>query len=71
MCEREDESAEHLFFQCAYSNELWTKILNWQGIQRPVGGWCQEVNWVINWANRNKVVDELHRMALASCTYYI
>lgn len=71
LCEREHEYAKHLFFQCAYSNELWTKILNWKGIQRPVGGWCQEVNWAINWANGNKAVDELYKMALAGCTNYI
>ncbi|XP_075080594.1 uncharacterized protein LOC142166077 [Nicotiana tabacum] len=42
LCEKVEESHEHLFFQCKYSTSIWSKLLQWVGIQRNVQGWDAE-----------------------------
>ncbi|XP_059310884.1 uncharacterized protein LOC132062306 [Lycium ferocissimum] len=36
LCNVENESANHLFFACTFSEGIWAKILAWQGIRRNV-----------------------------------
>ncbi|XP_075099695.1 uncharacterized protein LOC142176344 [Nicotiana tabacum] len=71
LCNTEDESIEHLFFSCKFSAELWTKLLNWQGINILPMGWSQEVNWAINHAKRKNAKAGIFRMMMAGCIYYL
>lgn len=43
LCRTEKESIQHLFFECEYSKALWSRILVWQGMNRGVLGWEQEL----------------------------
>ncbi|XP_060206264.1 uncharacterized protein LOC132633869 [Lycium barbarum] len=40
------ESHEHLFFDCGYSQHIWAAILQWVGLNRDIGYWHSEVEWL-------------------------
>ncbi|XP_060212026.1 uncharacterized protein LOC132639602 [Lycium barbarum] len=52
FCDSADETLDHLLFNCTITRALWTRLLNWLGIQRTIGTWQEEVNWVCTWAKR-------------------
>ncbi|XP_016499657.1 uncharacterized protein LOC107818219 [Nicotiana tabacum] len=35
LCNNEKETIQYLFFECSYSKALWSKLLEWPGIDRP------------------------------------
>ncbi|KAK6788794.1 hypothetical protein RDI58_012592 [Solanum bulbocastanum] len=35
MCKQEDETRDHLFFECALANSLWRRLLQWTTISQP------------------------------------
>ncbi|XP_075109196.1 uncharacterized protein LOC142180987 [Nicotiana tabacum] len=41
-----DETLEHMLFECTYSQHMWKSILSWLSIQRRIGNWQEEVQWV-------------------------
>lgn len=41
------ESRNHLFFEYAYSKEVWFTVLEWCGIHRNVGDWSTELIWAM------------------------
>lgn len=71
LCEKVEESHEHLFFQCNYSTSIWSKLLQWMGIQRNVQGWDAEKQWAIRHALGKKQMCATYRMLLACAVYYI
>ncbi|XP_060183210.1 uncharacterized protein LOC132613180 [Lycium barbarum] len=40
------ESHEHLFFDCGYSQHIWAAILQWVGMNKHIGHWHSEVEWL-------------------------
>ncbi|XP_060202516.1 uncharacterized protein LOC132630951 [Lycium barbarum] len=40
------ETMQHLFFDCTYSKYIWHTILTWLGIQKQIGTWEEEVQWL-------------------------
>ncbi|XP_059301937.1 uncharacterized protein LOC132053858 [Lycium ferocissimum] len=66
LCEEEDESIEHLFFECTFSNALWTTMLRWMGLHRAAMGWQQEVTWAINYAKGQNAAADAYRLVLGA-----
>ncbi|XP_019241488.1 PREDICTED: uncharacterized protein LOC109221461 [Nicotiana attenuata] len=71
LCESEDESREHLFFLCKYSESVWSRLLKWQGIRRKHMGWIMEQEWVERYARGKNGSADIYRMTLAACVYAI
>ncbi|XP_019252716.1 PREDICTED: secretory carrier-associated membrane protein 2-like [Nicotiana attenuata] len=71
LCKRASETIQHLFFECPYANALWSKLLVWQGIKRPVYGWDEELRWAEKWTKRKNAAAELYKMALTATVYYV
>ncbi|XP_021840133.2 uncharacterized protein [Spinacia oleracea] len=46
LCHNTDESRDHLFFECSYSAEIWSHVLQRSGIHRTSGTWNEKVQWV-------------------------
>ncbi|XP_019244491.1 PREDICTED: uncharacterized protein LOC109224365 [Nicotiana attenuata] len=42
----EEETHDHLFFECSYSKFIWKQILRLFGIDRQVGRWQEEIEWM-------------------------
>ncbi|KAE8727556.1 hypothetical protein F3Y22_tig00005459pilonHSYRG00268 [Hibiscus syriacus] len=45
LCREEDESRNHLFFECAFSVRLWKVILSMCGDRHTVGDWDKVSQW--------------------------
>ncbi|XP_060200662.1 uncharacterized protein LOC132628929 [Lycium barbarum] len=45
------ENHRHLFFECSYSKFIWQTLLHWMEIQRPIGDWNTEVQWMAKRVN--------------------
>ncbi|XP_019264347.1 PREDICTED: uncharacterized protein LOC109241979 [Nicotiana attenuata] len=71
LCNSDKETIQHLFFECPYAKVLWSKLLEWQGIGRPVQGWDEELKWAEKWAKRRNATAELYKMVLAATIYYV
>ncbi|XP_009790774.2 uncharacterized protein [Nicotiana sylvestris] len=71
MCNNEKETIQHLFFKCSYAQALWSKLLEWQGIDRPVQGWEEELKWAEKLAKRRNATTELYKMVLEATIYYV
>lgn len=46
LCWSADETHDHLYMKCNVTRSLWRRLLLWMGVQRNVGGWNTEVEWV-------------------------
>ncbi|XP_019265436.1 PREDICTED: uncharacterized protein LOC109242998 [Nicotiana attenuata] len=42
----EEETHDHLFFECSYSKFIWKQLLSLFGNDRQVGGWQEEIEWM-------------------------
>nr|XP_009628486.1 uncharacterized protein LOC104118828 [Nicotiana tomentosiformis] len=42
---RSNESIDHLFFQCQYCANVWSKLLKWQGVMKMPTLWQDEITW--------------------------
>ncbi|XP_019258471.1 PREDICTED: uncharacterized protein LOC109236718 [Nicotiana attenuata] len=71
MCNSEKETINHLFFECPYANVLWSKLLEWQGIDKSIQGWDKELKWAEKWTKRRNGAAQLYKTVLASTIYYV
>ncbi|XP_019254658.1 PREDICTED: uncharacterized protein LOC109233289 [Nicotiana attenuata] len=71
LCNNEAKAIDHVFFKCGMSAEIWSKLLQWQGIYRQMLNWQEELLWgKINKTGRNAEA-ELYIMVLAGCNYHV
>ncbi|OIT08411.1 hypothetical protein A4A49_63323, partial [Nicotiana attenuata] len=52
FCKAITETQHHLFFDCAVTNRLWTRLLLWLDIKRSIKDWKEELNWASNMARK-------------------
>ena len=71
LCRVENESAEHLFFQCSVGNQIWTEIKNWLGITRAMHTLKAAVKWMIKEARGTGLPAKIKRISLACTVYHI
>lgn len=46
LCEKENETLQHLFFECEVFGSIWQQLFYWQGIQRLKKPWHEELQWI-------------------------
>ncbi|KAK4408791.1 hypothetical protein Sango_0460100 [Sesamum angolense] len=69
LCINTQETAKHLFFECTFSNFVWTNIRQWLGINRRMSTLLNAVKWLIKEKMRSSVQNKARLIALA-CTVY-
>ncbi|KAK4404428.1 hypothetical protein Sango_0811400 [Sesamum angolense] len=69
LCINTQETAKHLFFECPFSNLVWTNIRQWLGIHRRMSTLLSVVKWLIKEKTRSSVQNKARLIALA-CTVY-
>lgn len=71
LCTVVNDSHEHLFFKCPFSEEIWNKVkakankLNWDG------NWRNVVSVLANERCNNSIYSVLYRMVVATSSYFI
>ncbi|XP_019237338.1 PREDICTED: uncharacterized protein LOC109217530 [Nicotiana attenuata] len=66
-----DETMEHLFFECAYSKFVWDQLLQLFEINRTVGNWQEEVNWMTMKTKKRDMKWTILGNAFAATVYQI
>ncbi|XP_060187233.1 uncharacterized protein LOC132616675 [Lycium barbarum] len=52
FCTRSEETFDHLFFTCSYTNNIWARLLKWLGHTRVIGNWQEKIEWMSRMARR-------------------
>lgn len=71
MCGDTNDTIEHLLYQCTSSHNVWTKLLQWQGITRAPMGRKDEVDWASNLMKGKSHKADIQRVVLAGSVYHI
>ena len=64
FCDQE-ESVNHLFFECIKLNRIWKVVLHWLRIIHVPGIWSEEMSWLLRKYHGKGWKSDLVRMALA------
>ena len=64
FCDQE-ESVNHLFFECTKLNRIWQAVLHWLRIIHVPGIWSEEMSWLLRKYHGKGWKSDLVRMALA------
>ncbi|XP_016512084.1 uncharacterized protein LOC107829150 [Nicotiana tabacum] len=72
LCERDiEETHDHLFFKCPYSQSLWKGMLGWLRYQRSVANWEAGVKWLSVNANNRNPRKTILGVVFAAAVYHI
>ncbi|XP_016446187.1 uncharacterized protein LOC107771350 [Nicotiana tabacum] len=66
-----EETHDHLYFECPYSQSLWTGMLEWLSYQRKVENWEDEVQWLTTNVNNRNPRKTLLGVVFAAVVYHI
>lgn len=69
LCEREEETLDHLFFGCVFSKEVWRQVAAWCGMQRTARRWEEEKQYMETMCTNNNMQQRLYRCMLAIVSY--
>ncbi|KAL0456550.1 UNVERIFIED_CONTAM: hypothetical protein Slati_0994200 [Sesamum latifolium] len=69
LCINRRESAGHLFFECSFSDFVWSHIRHWVGISRRMSTLLSTVKWLKKEKTGSPVQNKVRRIALA-CTVH-
>lgn len=51
FCDKDDETKDHIFFECSYSKKILEMVLQLCNIGKVVGSWSQELAWAFLQSN--------------------
>ncbi|XP_019258261.1 PREDICTED: uncharacterized protein LOC109236524 [Nicotiana attenuata] len=72
MCKQENETRDHLFWQCPYATQVWNKMCRWLGKQHlGNGNWQQFLQWTIRQAKGKSSYAMTFRMIFAETVYHL
>ena len=69
LCERDYETAQHLFFGCPFTSEIWKQIRGWLGIDRSMSTIHSALKWFKKDHRGNSWQNTAKKSAFA-CTVY-
>ncbi|KAL0446228.1 UNVERIFIED_CONTAM: hypothetical protein Slati_1750700 [Sesamum latifolium] len=69
LCINRGESVGHLFFECSFSDFVWSHIRHWVGISRRMSTLLSAVKWLKKEKTGSPVQNKARRIALA-CTVH-
>ncbi|KAL0386604.1 UNVERIFIED_CONTAM: hypothetical protein Slati_4592800 [Sesamum latifolium] len=69
LCINQQESARHLFFECPFSNYVWSQIRHWVGFSRRMSTLLSAVKWLKKENTGSSVQNKARHIALA-CTVH-
>ncbi|KAI5448508.1 hypothetical protein KIW84_015788 [Lathyrus oleraceus] len=65
----EQETIDHLFFQCREIKNIWKSIMGWMGMDHIPGNWNEEVNWISELSKSKAGKVKILNCALAETIY--
>lgn len=65
------ESIDHLFFECPFTNQIWSQVLKWMRIDHKPAGWGMELNWIISCSKGKSNKAKILKGLFAETAYHI
>ncbi|XP_058724336.1 uncharacterized protein LOC131595849 [Vicia villosa] len=65
----QDETIEHLLFECPVTKTIWKQVLAWMEYVREPLNWTQELSWLVQNCKGKSVRSDLLKMAIAETVY--
>ncbi|XP_009759295.2 uncharacterized protein [Nicotiana sylvestris] len=70
LCNKENETMQHIFFKCEITGKVWNGLLRLQGIQRSHKNWQDEITWMEKMAKGKSARAAICRITLAVAIYH-
>lgn len=71
FCGEDEETMDHLFFDCRFSKEVWTQVASWCGIRRVAMRWDVERIFLISQCSTNNITQRFYRCIVSVLIYQI
>ncbi|GJX96249.1 RNA-directed DNA polymerase, eukaryota, partial [Tanacetum coccineum] len=71
LCGSQQDSHEHLFFECSYSSKVWNYIRNLAGMEQVPPVLDDIMLWFIPMANKRSFKNVVGKMLFAAASYYL
>lgn len=71
LCDVEEETLDHLFFQCEFSGGVWKEVVEWGGISRLPHDWSEERRIMITQYRSSTRKQSMYRCMLTVIVYEI
>ncbi|GFS37427.1 phytochrome and flowering time regulatory protein [Actinidia rufa] len=71
LCSAQNETLNHLFFQCTFGKQIWANIKSWLGISRAMQSLKATVKWLIKEARGTGFPAKIKRIGIACMVYSI
>ncbi|XP_057512765.1 uncharacterized protein LOC130794818 [Actinidia eriantha] len=71
LCRTENETAEHLFFQCNFARQVWNSVKGWLGFRRSLSTLKAAVKWSIKEDRSMGIQSKEKRLGIACTTYFV
>ncbi|GKD93401.1 reverse transcriptase domain, reverse transcriptase zinc-binding domain protein, partial [Tanacetum coccineum] len=71
LCESQPDSHEHLFFECAFSQQVWSHLKGFAGLPNTTLSINEIINDILPFAARKTSKSIIAKLVLAAATYFI
>ncbi|GJX83736.1 reverse transcriptase zinc-binding domain-containing protein [Tanacetum coccineum] len=71
LCKSQQDSHEHLFFECSYSSSIWQNVLNVVGISGVSSQWDDIMLWLLPISKSKNVISIIGRLIVAATAYFL
>lgn len=71
LCSREDETINHLFFDCTYTTKVWSEILEKIGVQHRPLIWHNEWEWMMKHVKGRSKEKQKLKITFAAAVYFV
>ncbi|GKE35893.1 RNA-directed DNA polymerase, eukaryota, reverse transcriptase zinc-binding domain protein, partial [Tanacetum coccineum] len=71
LCNSENDSHDHLFFNCDYSKDVWRQIKSKLKEPNWNSNWENVIEAIVNYGCRNTIKSIIQRISIATAIYYI
>lgn len=67
----ENESCQHLFFECKGTRTVWNHTLRWMKIDHNPKGWQTEQEWIYHMVKRKNCQSKILKIAIVEMVYTV
>ncbi|XP_022018820.1 uncharacterized protein LOC110918847 [Helianthus annuus] len=71
MCYENNDSHNHLFFECNYSTQVWIKVCGKGGMNTVSPEWEAIVSWLAARASSKSAINFISRLIVAASIYFV
>ncbi|GJX07924.1 RNA-directed DNA polymerase, eukaryota, reverse transcriptase zinc-binding domain protein [Tanacetum coccineum] len=71
LCKKENDSHEHLFFKCTYSEDIWSNVKDKVGRRNWSNEWEKVASTIVKGGCNSTIKSVLDRMVFATVIYFI